>query len=73
MIAIHNPTNTVDRCSCAIAKIVNGRKFEKIATPKQKNQYFADLLKLNNSTLKKTENKIDYLFKVRHDILDVVE
>ena len=57
MIALHNPTNTVDRCSCAIAKIVNGRKFEKIATPKQKNQYFADLLKLNNSTLKKTENK----------------
>ena len=35
IVAMQSPTNTVDKCSCAIAKIVKGIKLDNTATPKQ--------------------------------------
>ena len=32
---MQSPTKTVDKCSCAIAKIVKGNKLDNIATLKQ--------------------------------------
>ena len=39
IIAIQRPTNIVEKFTCAMAKIVNGSKFDKKATPVQNNQY----------------------------------
>ena len=39
IVAMQSPTNTVDKCSCAIAKIVKGIKLDNTATPKQYIQY----------------------------------
>ena len=43
IMAIQRPTNIVEKFTCAMAKIVNGNKFDKIATPVQSNQYLLGL------------------------------
>ena len=43
IMAIQRPTNIVENFTCAMAKIVNGNKFDKTATPVQSNQYLFGL------------------------------
>ena len=43
IMAIQRPTNIVENFTCAMAKIVNGNKFDKTATPVQSNQYLLGL------------------------------
>ena len=43
IMAIQRPTNIVEKFICAMARIVNGNKFDKIATPMQNNQYLFGL------------------------------
>ena len=43
IMAIQRPTNIVEKFTCAMAKIVNGNKFDKTATPMQNNQYLFGL------------------------------
>ena len=43
IMAIQRPINIVEKFTCARAKIVNGNKFDKTATPMQNNQYLFGL------------------------------
>ena len=49
-------TNTVDKCSCAIAKIVNGNKLDNTVTPKQYIQNILEWKILNTWIFKIKEN-----------------
>ena len=56
IVAMQSPTNTVDKCSCAIAKIVKGIKLDSTATPKQYIQYIFGWKILNTWIFKIKEN-----------------
>ena len=56
IVAMQSPTNTVDKCSCAIAKIVKGNKLDNTATPKQYIQYIFEWKTFNTWIFKIKEN-----------------
>ena len=56
IVAMQSPTNTVDKCSCAIANIVKGNKLDNIATLKQYIQYIFEWKILNTWIFKIKEN-----------------